>query len=66
MSYTLPGVPRIKNATNNYMNSFLKNFFILSNDCSSTAHVHFNFQEVAQAKHDFLNLISQFSGRGQD
>lgn len=48
------------------MDSFLKNFFILSDHGASAAHVDLHFQKVAQTQDHLLDLVSQFSSGSQN
>jgi hypothetical protein len=46
--------------------SISKSLFIFSWISSSDAASRVNFQEFAEAKDNFVNLLSEFSGGGQD
>lgn len=53
-------------SSNDNVDSFLQDFSVLGNDSATTTHMNFDFQKFTQAENNFLNLVSQFAGRGQN
>jgi len=57
---------KYKANTDNNVNAFLKDFFVLGNHGSSATHMHLDFQEFAQAKNHLMDLVSQFPCRSHN